>query len=415
MVPLSSDVWVQQGVDGSLVKVASNALSPILSPDGTRVAFVQDAEVCVVPVEGGPPVQLTEGARGTGRTHGLAEYIAQEEMGRQVGPLVVARRPLDRVPGRRRDAHPRVAHHPPRQGRAQLGGPPLPPSPGPRTRGYRCGWCPPTGRAPAKRARARSERRSLGVPGTGPVAGRRHAARGGARIGARPGSSVLRLNVASPAAGRSACSPSAATSGSISTTSLQPLSPTERFLWGSERTGFRHLYRVDSDRPARSVRSRRATGWVDDGGEGRTRRTGSSYVLARPSPTPGSGTSTQCPWAAAAMRRLTEEPGFHTVDDEPAKQARFVDQHFSAVGHPPRTVVRDGRGAGAWGSLEVAPTIRATDGLRTALSSGHLRPSATACSSTAPCTVPEGTGPWPLVVMIYGRSARSARAEPVDR
>ena len=39
----------------------------------------------VVSVEGGEPLQLTSGAHGTGKTHGLAEYIAQEEMGRRHG------------------------------------------------------------------------------------------------------------------------------------------------------------------------------------------------------------------------------------------------------------------------------------------------------------------------------------------
>jgi len=46
---------------------------------------VQDAELYVIPSEGGQPRQLTSGARGTGTTNGLAEYVAQEEMGRYRG------------------------------------------------------------------------------------------------------------------------------------------------------------------------------------------------------------------------------------------------------------------------------------------------------------------------------------------
>ncbi len=61
------------------------ALDPQFSPDGSQVSFVQDAELYVMPVEGGEPRQITEGARGTGKTHGLAEYIAQEEMSRMRG------------------------------------------------------------------------------------------------------------------------------------------------------------------------------------------------------------------------------------------------------------------------------------------------------------------------------------------
>ncbi|MEZ4452033.1 MAG: DPP IV N-terminal domain-containing protein [Nannocystaceae bacterium] len=61
------------------------ALDPRISRDGEWVAYVQDDEIFVVPMIGGPPKQITKGARGTGRTHGLAEYIAQEEMGRSHG------------------------------------------------------------------------------------------------------------------------------------------------------------------------------------------------------------------------------------------------------------------------------------------------------------------------------------------
>ena len=58
---------------------------PALSPDGRAVAFVRDDEVWVAPVDGGAARQLTAGARAAGRTHGLAEFIAQEEMERRSG------------------------------------------------------------------------------------------------------------------------------------------------------------------------------------------------------------------------------------------------------------------------------------------------------------------------------------------
>src|SRR6185437_5005236 len=60
-------------------------LDPQLSPDGRQVAFVRESELYVVATEGGEPHQVTHGARGAGRTHGLAEFIAQEEMGRSHG------------------------------------------------------------------------------------------------------------------------------------------------------------------------------------------------------------------------------------------------------------------------------------------------------------------------------------------
>jgi dipeptidyl-peptidase-4 len=55
------------------------------SPCGKFVAYVQDAELHVAECFGGAPLQVTSGARGTGRTNGLAEYVAQEEMARHAG------------------------------------------------------------------------------------------------------------------------------------------------------------------------------------------------------------------------------------------------------------------------------------------------------------------------------------------
>ncbi len=60
-------------------------LDPQLSPDGSMVAFVQDDEVVVAALDDGRPRELTSGARGTGKTHGLAEFVAQEEMDRSSG------------------------------------------------------------------------------------------------------------------------------------------------------------------------------------------------------------------------------------------------------------------------------------------------------------------------------------------
>ena len=89
LIPTQSGVYVKDGQDAPAVLIVSNDEGPIqdpqLSPDGASISFVRDAEVYVVSVDGGEPRQLTFGARGTGRTHGLAEYIAQEEMNRLSG------------------------------------------------------------------------------------------------------------------------------------------------------------------------------------------------------------------------------------------------------------------------------------------------------------------------------------------
>ncbi len=69
----------------AVAAVGSPMLDPQLSPDGTRVAFVRDGEVWVAPLDGGEPEQITRGAVELGRTNGLAEFVAQEEMGRDHG------------------------------------------------------------------------------------------------------------------------------------------------------------------------------------------------------------------------------------------------------------------------------------------------------------------------------------------
>lgn len=96
LVPLADGLWVLDGVGGSDTVGADTArlvvpadASPLLdarlSSDGRRLGFVRDDEVHVTDVATGETVAITAGAAGTGRTNGLAEYIAQEEMGRPYG------------------------------------------------------------------------------------------------------------------------------------------------------------------------------------------------------------------------------------------------------------------------------------------------------------------------------------------
>ncbi|TDH65290.1 hypothetical protein CCR75_002047 [Bremia lactucae] len=66
---------------------AGSAIDPQFSPDGRWVAFVQDKELYVIPtyvVEGGQkPEQVTQGAREIdGKTNGLACFLTQEELSR---------------------------------------------------------------------------------------------------------------------------------------------------------------------------------------------------------------------------------------------------------------------------------------------------------------------------------------------
>jgi dipeptidyl-peptidase-4 len=59
-------------------------LDPKISPDGTHVAFIRDRNLWLVPAEGGEARALTDSASET-LSSGMAEFIAQEEMGRDTG------------------------------------------------------------------------------------------------------------------------------------------------------------------------------------------------------------------------------------------------------------------------------------------------------------------------------------------
>ena len=75
-------------VDSSAVNGAT-ILDATIYADGSTVAFVADEEVYVMPVDGekgSKPVQVTSGARGVeGRTNGVADYLAMEELSRPEG------------------------------------------------------------------------------------------------------------------------------------------------------------------------------------------------------------------------------------------------------------------------------------------------------------------------------------------
>ena len=79
---------VRVSVDGEALRElpdSEGALTPTLSPDGTQLSFVRGGELFVLAVDGSSKArQLTTGAE-DGLTHGLADYIAQEEFGQLRG------------------------------------------------------------------------------------------------------------------------------------------------------------------------------------------------------------------------------------------------------------------------------------------------------------------------------------------
>ncbi|OIV98009.1 hypothetical protein TanjilG_21719 [Lupinus angustifolius] len=90
MVPLPAGVYIQDISNSKLeLKLPSISGSPIidphLSPDGSMLAYVRDCELHVLNLSTNDSKQLTNGAKESGSIHGLAEYIAQEEMDRKSG------------------------------------------------------------------------------------------------------------------------------------------------------------------------------------------------------------------------------------------------------------------------------------------------------------------------------------------
>lgn len=91
LVPLASGIVVlahlPEGFEPSPfdAELPRQVVTPRLSPDGRLVAFVSCGELFVAPVAGPGEVRRLTSGGDDGLTHGLAEYVAQEEMHRLEG------------------------------------------------------------------------------------------------------------------------------------------------------------------------------------------------------------------------------------------------------------------------------------------------------------------------------------------
>jgi len=89
LLPIAGGVYVLDERGGALRQLVSadagTAIDATFAPDREHVAFVRDGEVHVVPTAGGAATAVTSGAAERGMTNGLAEFVAQEEMGRLRG------------------------------------------------------------------------------------------------------------------------------------------------------------------------------------------------------------------------------------------------------------------------------------------------------------------------------------------
>src|SRR5262249_51242108 len=84
--PLNGDLYLQRGVGPleRLTETDAPEIDPKPSPDGTKVAFVREKELYVLDVATKKESRLSHGATDT-ISHGLAEFMAQEEMDRHTG------------------------------------------------------------------------------------------------------------------------------------------------------------------------------------------------------------------------------------------------------------------------------------------------------------------------------------------
>jgi dipeptidyl-peptidase-4 len=87
LVSLSGKLYVVKRENGAVRELATGEgtiLDPKFSPDGKSVAYVRDNDVYVIGVDGGKEQRVTTGGSDK-KTHGLAEFVAQEEMSRFTG------------------------------------------------------------------------------------------------------------------------------------------------------------------------------------------------------------------------------------------------------------------------------------------------------------------------------------------
>jgi dipeptidyl-peptidase-4 len=377
---------------------AAPALDPRLSRDGQWVAYVQDAELYVVPVAGGAPRQLTSGARGSGRTHGLAEYIAQEEMARSEGywwshdAAYLAYTQVDEthIPAYR------IVH----QGKDQVGPAAQEdhayPFAGQANARVRLGVIP----------RAGGRTVWMDLEGAEYLARVHWTPQGDllAELQDRK-QSVLRLVRFDLRSGRPQELLRETSDVWINLhRDLRPLESTEGdaaggFLWAAERDGFHHLYLYDRD--GRLLRQLTQGTWPVDNLVSVDEEAGLVYFVAgRESPLERHLYAV--PLAGGEPRRLTRTAGAHSVALDNAHR-RFVDV-FSDPQRPPALTVRELADGAALTAIPVPDdprladlpmvtpelvTLRSRDGAE--LHGALYRPPAGA-----------GPGPYPTLISVYG-------------
>jgi dipeptidyl-peptidase 4 len=400
IIPLAGGISAQDGPGAPLREVVAASegapsLTPALSPDGRWIAYVRDAELYVVAAEGGAPQQVTYGAREAGTTHGLAEYIAQEELGRQVGfwwapdgeHLAFAAVDERHIPAYR------IVH----QGKSSTGPDAweehrYPFAGGPNAR-VRLGVAPRVGGAPVWT--------DLGADGEAYLARVWWWPDGslGALLLARDQrtAEVLRLD---PATGARTLVLRETTDTWI-TLVREPLAPLAdgSFLWHSERSGFRHLYHYDA--AGALIRQVTSGDWMVIELKAVDERAGAVYFTGTLDD-PREAHLYHVALGGGPPRRITTEPGVHDVFIDHAGR-RFVDV-WSALDQPPTVAVRDLADGAVVRALDLPPDPRVA-AFRLAppeLVTLRNRAGDTLYGAVYRPPARFGPGPYPTIVSVYG-------------
>lgn len=364
------------------------------SPDGSWVAYVLDAELHVVPAIGGEPRRRTWGARESGKTNGLAEFIAQEEMGRHRGfwwsndsrwlafaEVDESHIPVYRIVHQGRNAmnaNAQEEHHYPFAGQANArvrlgvvpvnGGEPIWMDLGENDDFYlaRVKWLP-DGRLSAQRLNRDQ--------------------------------TVLDLLVFDAKTGKSDHLLREETDVWINLNDMfRPLKD-GHFIWASERSGFQHLYLHAPD--GELIRPLTEGSWVVDRIAGVDQRQEIVYFTGNKG-NPMESQLYAASFAGGESRQITTEAGTHAVTIDRGKR-RFIDVHHS-LDKPPTITLRslsDGQAlAVVYASddprvaeLGLSPpeliTLQNREGID--LHGAVYRPDSS-----------HGSGPYPTIISVYG-------------
>ncbi len=297
-------------------------LDPQFSPDGKQVAFVHQHDLWVVPLQGGEEKQLTFG--GTGLIlHGELDWVYPEELGVRSGyhwspdSRHLAFLELDEtlVP-----TYP-IVEEVSRQATVDLQRYPKPGDPNPRVR---------VGFVSVESGRtAWIDRAAEYVPRVHWVDERTVAVQLLNR-----GQDELELVLVDPANGRSHSAAIERDSYWLNVNDdLTFLSGGERFLWTSERTGFRHIHLFEKG----SSRALTEGDWEVAEIEGVDAGRGMVYFTANRD-NPLGADLYRVKLDGSSLERLTDGRGTHEVDMNP-KATLYLDD-FSTMSDPGRTVLR---------------------------------------------------------------------------